>query len=216
LADEATCSSPTTKLGLGSLKATRKSGNERLHDNGKDIGCDLLDFWQWSVSDLVSNSTRGVLAEFIVARALGIPDTGARDEWSEFDLETPDKVKIQVKSAAYVQSWAQKRLSTICFNVKASRGWDPERGMQRDALRHADVYVFALLAVTDKEKVDPLDVSQWEFFAVPTRFLNERKRSQHSITLASLQAAFERVRFCELARAVAVAADRIACDGGGE
>ena len=109
---------------LAPLRATRKSGTERLRDNGADLGCDLLSFWQWSVSDLVSNATGGVLAEFIVARALGIPvDTDVRNEWSAFDLKTPDGLTVQVKSAAYVQSWAQKRLSTICFNVKPSRGW---------------------------------------------------------------------------------------------
>jgi hypothetical protein len=194
---------------LAPLWATRKSGAERLQDNGADLGCDLLSFWQWSVSDLVSNATRGVLAEFIVARALGIPvDKDVRNEWSAFDLETPDGLTIQVKSAAYIQSWAQKRLSTICFNVKPSRSWDPVSGMRKDVLRHADVYVFAVLAVKEKEKVDPLDVSQWDFYAVPTSFLNERKRSQHSITLPTLRGGFEPVRFSELARTVAMAAER--------
>jgi hypothetical protein len=193
---------------LAPLRPTRKSGTERLLDNGADLGCDLLSFWQWSVSDLVSNATRGVLAEFIVARALGVPvDTDVRNEWSAFDLETPDGITVQVKSAAYVQSWAQKQLSSICFNVRPSRSWDPESGMQKDVLRHAHVYVFAVLTVKEKEKVDPLEVSQWDFYAVPTGFLNERKRSQHSITLPSLQAAFEPVRFNELSRAVTLAAE---------
>jgi hypothetical protein len=30
----------------------------------------LLDFWQWSQPDLLSNTARGVMAEFIVAAAL--------------------------------------------------------------------------------------------------------------------------------------------------
>jgi hypothetical protein len=50
-----------------------------------------------TASDLVSNSTRGVLAEFIVARALGL-DTGVRTEWQAFDLETASGKKIEVKS----------------------------------------------------------------------------------------------------------------------
>ncbi|MBK6579630.1 MAG: hypothetical protein IPG17_26280 [Sandaracinaceae bacterium] len=40
----------------------------------------VLDFWRWSMSDLVSNTARGVLAEFLVGSALGIA-SGTRVEW---------------------------------------------------------------------------------------------------------------------------------------
>lgn len=40
------------------------------------------------VSDLVSNSIRGKLAEFIVAKALGVDTNMARDEWQSYDLLT--------------------------------------------------------------------------------------------------------------------------------
>ncbi len=53
--------------------------------------------------------------------------------------------------------------------------------------RHADVYVFALLAHREQATLNPLDLSQWEFWAVPTKALDDRKRSQHSITLNSLR-----------------------------
>ena len=122
---------PDGPVALGVLQANRKSGKERLHDDGKDLGCDLLSFWQWSVSDLVSNATRGVLAEYIVARALGIPvDTKVRNEWSAYDLKTPDGVTVQVKSAAYIQSWAQKQLST-----SASTSSRAEAGTRRAACK---------------------------------------------------------------------------------
>ena len=47
---------------------------------------------------------RGCLAEFIVASALRLGD-GVRDEWGAFDLLTKSGAKIEVKSAAYLQSW---------------------------------------------------------------------------------------------------------------
>lgn len=70
--------------------------------------------------------------------------------------------------------------------------------------RQADVYVFALLAHTDKATVDPLNVKHWRFYVVPTRVLNARTRSQHSITLNSLCALCGRdgVPFEELRGAV--------------
>ena len=70
------------------------------------------------------------------------------------------------------------------------------------------MYVFALLAHKDKATVDPMDVGQWEFYVVPTRVLNERERSQHSITLPSLRKLAQAVTYGELLGAV-----RQACTG---
>jgi hypothetical protein len=63
---------------------------------------DLLSFWQWSASDLLSNATRGTVAEYLVARALDADPEGIRDEWAAYDLKTKDGVKVEVKSAAYL------------------------------------------------------------------------------------------------------------------
>ena len=69
---------------LGPITVRRKSGAEPFHCGGQPLSFDVLSFWQWSASDLLSNATRGVLAEYLVARLLG--DTaGARAEWDPFD-----------------------------------------------------------------------------------------------------------------------------------
>jgi hypothetical protein len=57
----------------------------------------------------------------------------------------------------------------------------------KEARRQADVYVFALLAHTDQETVDPLNLDQWRFFVLSTAVLDARTRSQQSITLRTLQ-----------------------------
>lgn len=67
--------------------------------------------------------------------------------------------------------------------------------------------MFALLGHTDKETVNPLDISQWKFFAVPTAWLDARKRSQHSITLASLRRSFPETVWQDLAGRVKKAAE---------
>ena len=64
---------------LSRLKLPLLTGNEPLTENGNRLGPSLIDFWRWSISDLVDNTTRGALAEFIVACALGENDTGAPD-----------------------------------------------------------------------------------------------------------------------------------------
>lgn len=193
---------------LGRIPQSRRDGSERFHRSGEDLGFDLLGFWKWSVSDVVSNATRGRLAEYIIAQAIGAAG-GVRDEWAAYDLHDPRGIAIEVKSAAYIQSWHQDRLSTISFNCPKSRAWNPETNRQSNVqTRQAQVYVFALLAHQDQSTLDPFDVAQWEFYVVPTFVLDERKRSQHSITLTSLRALHgPPVAYSELRSAVGVAAE---------
>lgn len=183
---------------------SRKTGQERFRCDGECVGPTLLDFWQWSVSDLVSNATRGILAEFIVASALGVA-TGVRKEWDAFDLRTPNGLKIEVKSCAYLQSWKQSKPSTITFSVRKSRGFDEQGRMTAaEPIRHSHLYIFALLHHRDSKKtLDPLNLDQWTFYPVPTSKLNERERSQHSITLRSLEKLCEnRVKYIGLKQEV--------------
>src|ERR1700733_10963361 len=109
---------------LDRVPATIKTGQECLSHNGQPLKFTLLDFWKWSVSDILSNATRGRLAEFIVAMAVNIDITQVRDEWGAFDLITPNGIKLEIKSAAYLQSWFQRALSTISFSTKLARHWD--------------------------------------------------------------------------------------------
>jgi hypothetical protein len=174
-------------MDLGRVNVTRKSGSERFRDGTADLGYDLLTFWQWSSSDLLSNSMRGVLAEYLVARALRPDGQGVREEWAAYDLITEGGIKVEIKSAGYLQSWHQEQLSRISFVVPKTRPWDASTNKLGDVpARQAHVYVFALLAHQEKSTVDPMDVAQWTFFVLPTSVLDGRKRSQHSITLPSL------------------------------
>lgn len=186
------------------LVVTRKTGDESLHLNGQAFPFNLLGFWQWSASDLVSNVTRGRLAEFIVATALGIDVTRPRIEWDAFDLTTPSGLKVEVKSAAYIQSWHQARPSSIVWRTPRTLAWDAATNRQStESCRQADVYVLALLDHHDKPTIDPLNTAQWCFFVLPTRDLDARTRSQHSITLPSLKTlADPPVSYSELSAAV--------------
>lgn len=63
----------------------------------------VADFWRFALSDLRMNNTRGYLAEFIVARAVGATTT--RVEWDSYDVLAPSGARIEVKSSAYLQVW---------------------------------------------------------------------------------------------------------------
>lgn len=187
-----------------------KTGTEPFHIDGMELGFDLLSFWRWSASDVLSNVTRGRIAEFIVALSLGLSTESAREEWASFDLQTPSGVKIEVKSGAYVQSWFQEGPSTIMFRVPKTRAWDAATNVQsRESRRQADVYVFAVLAHKDRGTIDPLNFSHWRFYVLQTAVLDARTRSQHSITLPSLEKLCGgSITYAELRNAVEQAAGR--------
>lgn len=171
----------------GRIRIDRRSGEEPFHDEGRELGFDLLSFWRWSASDIVSNTTRGVLAECLVARAIGASDE-VRDEWATYDLLDPRGVTIQVKSAAYIQSWYQEQPSSISFACGETRVWDPDTNRTgTEKRRHAQVYVFALFHHMDQETLDPLGVSQWSFYVAPTALLDERMGDRQSVGLSTLR-----------------------------
>jgi hypothetical protein len=174
-------------MDLGRIATERKSGAEPLHANGEPLTVSLQHFWQWSGSDLISNSQRGILAEFLVAHALGV-DHGVRTEWDAYDLETDSGIKVEVKASGFVQTWAQEKLSSIGFDISPKLSWDASTNISAtEAVRPADVYVFAVHAHIDQASIDALNVNQWEFYVLGTPVLDEACSSQKRISLGTLQ-----------------------------
>ena len=135
----------------------------------------------------MDNALRGALAEYIVACDLGVAN-GTRPGWNAYDLKTPEGIKVEVKSAAYLQSWQQKRaLEGVLRRTTHFTDGTPRRTPTvTKRKRQADVYVFCLLAHKDKATLDPLDLSQWEFYALSSRVLDEKLPTQKTINLAGL------------------------------
>lgn len=50
------------------------NGNEAFTLHGSNTSIILQDFWRWAYSDLLNNTHRGVLAEFLVHSALKTKD----------------------------------------------------------------------------------------------------------------------------------------------
>lgn len=156
--------------------------------HGEDAGLSVVDFWSWAYSDLLNNTDRGVLAEYIVHSALlPPPDSKMRTDWLPFDLTSPTGQRIEVKSASYLQSWDEAYHEHIQFSIAPHRAWDPKAGYSPDIKRHSDLYVFCLYKALTKD-VSPLALEYWEFYVLPTYVLNEQKPNQKNISLNSLKA----------------------------
>ena len=170
------------------------------------INATVGDYWRWAYSNVHGNTARGMLAQFIVAKALG-DSREAIDIWAAYDVIASDGTKVEVKSAAYLQSWSQRSYSRIQFTIAKTLGWDDRSGDWEGNTpdRHSDAYVFALLTEKDKEKVDPLNLGQWEFYVVPTRVLDTQFGEARSISLARLRTLATPVAIAELPTALASA-----------
>jgi len=176
---------------FGPKKQAPKSGSEPFHTASVPSGFALLDYWQWAESDLLNNTRRAILAEFLVARAVGATEE-PRVEWAGVDVVTPDGIQIEVKSSAYVQSWPQQGPSAIFFDIAPRESsWDPstnETVTHDPPRRVADVYVFCILGDKSGTVPDPLDLADWKFYVVATSVLDEEKPSQGKISMQPLAA----------------------------
>ena len=164
-------------MALDSVDISQKSGDESFHQNGEKFDFEIIDFWQWSASNLLNNTQRGILAEYLVAEATGAVQ-GVRSNWKNFDLETPEGIRLEVKSSAYIQSWEQSSYSDVSFDIGASQDVYAETS---EEARRSDVYVFCLLDHKDQQTIDPTDLSQWTFYVIATEALDEARPGQKSI-----------------------------------
>jgi len=171
------------------LEAKLMCGDESFHDEeGITQPLSLIDFWKWSASILTDNTVRGILAEFLVASALGLHKTPRR-AWEGVDLRLESGTEIEVKSAAYVQSWHrhQSQYSTIRFSIAPRCSWNAEtRGYSGERKRWSDIYVFCVF--TGKSNpIDPMDLRAWDFYVLSTKILDQKMNTQKTIGLNSLK-----------------------------
>jgi hypothetical protein len=172
---------------VGQYEPRQLTGEEAL-----PRGAAVRDFWRWIGSDLVGNTTRGLFAEYLVGLAVGAfagdEADGVRDEWGAYDLATPEGVKLEVKSSAFLQSWWQRKEAAPRFGIARTQAWDDATGQSsEEKARWSDVYVFCLLHHRSKATLNPLDVGQWTFLVLSTAVLDEQVGEQRSIGLARLR-----------------------------
>ncbi|WP_189361787.1 hypothetical protein [Algibacter mikhailovii] len=172
-------------MNLPEIISKRKNGTEKFQNENQNLNFKLSEFWSWNQSNLIENRTRGILAEFIVKKALEI-DSENRIEWDNFDLITKKSKKLEIKSAAYIQSWEQKKYSEIKFGIAPTVGTKDNPNYDGIKRRWTDFYVFCLLKNKDQKTLNPLDLSQWTFFVLETKILNEQKPEQKTIGINSL------------------------------
>lgn len=128
----------------------------------------VLDFWKYHYSRIDESK----VAEFLVAKALGVERAENTVYWTAYDMSYRDK-RIEVKETSYVHPWGNKISKTRTFSIEPSRTsyWGDlpvERTSDNKRGRQSEVYVFCLNTYKDPESYDVLNIDFWEFYVVPT------------------------------------------------
>lgn len=185
-------------------------GSEEFIDEANRPVATVLDFWRWANSDLKNNALRGILAEFLVGRALRSNFDTWRLEWDAWDLVTPEGIKVEVKSSGYWQTWKNTKPSTIKFGVGRQLSWAARTNQYAETRgRTADVYVFCVLGDPKNPDTNPLKLEEWKFFVAATSRIDEVLGGQKTIVLSELERRVRprHVRYDELREAVLAEAD---------
>lgn len=148
------------------------------------------DFWQYNLSNLNSNVTRGALAEFLVENALkDVEDIELRNPWGDFDVEYKGK-KIEVKCSSYLQDWDQGELSRPVFTgLKAKELYYNDvvgKRSDKKADYKSDIYVLCLFHHRKTDTLDILDLDQWSFYVLSKDEIREVSDDSSSLSLSKL------------------------------
>jgi len=174
----------------------------------------VLEFWRWAFGNLNEDTLKGLFAEWLVGRLLGLElPLGGRNGGANSDLFLESGIRVEVKSAAYWQSWKLydergrprpleeieerhwRRLEKpLQFQVRRSRD-SVDRSGDTPAL-WSDLYVFCAQFEKNPVSWNILDLNQWRFYCLtrdevetlPTSFSEHRLRKfRNSVTAAELR-----------------------------
>lgn len=163
-------------------------GGDHFHNDNKELPFNVGDFWGWAYGNLLNNTQRGALAEYLVQRALELDTSGTQVDWGEYDVLYKNK-RIEVKSSAYIQAWNlnNDKYSDIIFSIRPAYVWDEKTYKYGDKRENNnDIYVFSVFEEKDKSKVDICDLSKWGFYVVSTKELLRHFKGHKTVTLNSL------------------------------
>jgi hypothetical protein len=97
--------------------------------------------------------------EIILSYALNSTWTHCSADWAEWDFQSPEGLRLQVRQSAAKQSWSTAKRMRASFSIKRSAGywqgpiWHASRG------RQAEIYVFAWHPIVGDD-ADHRDASQ--------------------------------------------------------
>lgn len=147
---------------------------------------------------LVTNVLRGLLVEAMIANVIEPEWLWCAADYSSWDFERADGMRLEVKQSSYLQTWAPPTHGKVSpsFDIRERSGrWEGAVFIE-DAGRAAHLYVFAYHDVRD-ETADHRDPEQWAFFVVQTSKLPKTQRlSLNSVRQLAAPVLIDRLHQC--------------------
>lgn len=130
----------------------------------------VLDFWRYCYGNLAGQSP--VIAEFLVAKGLGIDKAENVTLWTAYDMSYRG-MRIEVKSTEYVHAWNKTRVSNArSFSIAPSNNEYWGSKSERKLSRQNDLYVFCLNTNQAVQRPRPLNLEDWDFYVIETSRIN--------------------------------------------
>ena len=147
---------------------------------------------------LIQNNLRALVVETIVEFALAPNWKRCGADWSGWDFQHLDGMRLEVKQSARRQTWASPKFpAPPRFDIAERTGYYEGPTWIAKPGRPAQIYIFALHEVID-ETADHRDALQWSFYVVPAGKLPATK----SLSASAVEALSTAVRFSGLSAAV--------------
>lgn len=173
------------------------NGNEKFSNKGIDLDFAIIDLWKYKFSNIYN--MQEVIAEFIVEKALNMEKSYNVDSWTLYDILYREK-RIEIKQTSYYHTWNEnmKVSNQRIFGITKANSSYENSDEKNKYERQNDIYVFCLNIGETKETSNPLDVSNWEFYIVPTKVINKECGNNKTISLGRVRQIAEKKEYDEV------------------
>ncbi len=171
-------------------------GDECFTLNGEGTQLTILDFWRWHFSEIYDLQSK--MAEYIVAKALGLKEAQNAGDWTLYDILYRGK-RIEIKETAYFHAWQtdeEPKSRQRTFGI--TKAYDKYQDSTSELKRQNDIYVFCLNTGETKAESYPLELKNWEFYIVPTSVINDVCKDGKSISLSRVRKLSPRVEYTNI------------------
>ena len=169
------------------------SGTEEFTLKGENAGFNVLDLWRFQFSNLPD--MEGRVGEFIVAMALKKEKPDNNNGWTYWDIDYRGK-RIEVKTTSYYKPYRGDNNYSEVRTFGIQKAYPNEDGSAqiysnvnktKEKVRNNDIYVFVLNNGKTKKDSDPLKLENWEFYVIPTVFIDEEFGDNKTISLSKVK-----------------------------
>ena len=178
----------------------RLIGNEKFTLNDEELDLSILDFWRWHFCDRFDLQDK--MAEYIVAKALGLEKAYNIRNWTLFDILYREK-RIEVKETSYYHSWqTDEEPKSKQRNFGITKAHTEYQNSYSPLARQNDIYVFCLKTGNTKSESDPLKLENWEFYIIPTSTINAECGDAKSVSLSRIRNMTDKVGYVDIRKTV--------------